>query len=128
MNSYRTATRLLRTPAAAGLGTGIGLAALFALLDRPLYQVLIAMPGMILPRWLEIAIHLSISVLLAIAFAWVTARLRWYGSLPGIACGALTSLVYLPLAGADLIPPLWLAGHLAWGWALGAWIGQPGTD
>lgn len=128
MNSDQTATRLLRTPAAAGLGTGIGLALLFALLDRQLYEVLIVMPGMILPRWLEIAIHLAISVLLALLFAWVTTRLRWYGSLPGVACGALTSLVYLPLSGMDLIPPLWLAGHLAWGWALGTWIGRPASD
>lgn len=113
----------LRHPVTAGLGTGIGLALLLAMLDRRLYGTLVVMPGMPLPPWLEVSIHLGISVAVALLYAGITTRLRWYGARPGLVFGAIVSLVYLPLTGMEPIPPVWLVAHLAWGWVLGVWIG-----
>ncbi|MCK6074790.1 hypothetical protein [Paenibacillus silvae] len=116
----------------SGVSLGFFLKAVQALTGEKVYTLLLNIdfvPGLPahLPEWLEFSLHLGMSVVIGIFYIWWINR-SGHPLSRGICLGAVSSLLYIPLAPLSTrVPDLndvgavlyWTAGHIVFGAVLG---------
>lgn len=134
-SSLKTSLPLLSgiiTGMVTGVFLGFFLKSVQALSGEKVYTLLLNIdfvPGLPahLPEWFEFSLHLAVSIVIGIFYIWWI-KCSGRPIIRGIILGAISSLLYIPLAPlSPRVPDLndtgailyWVAGHLLFGTLLG---------